>query len=245
MTQTRDMAVVWSVTEDLSPHPNNPRIHSDHQLEQLYASIARFGWVCPIIVDEDLTILAGHGRWQMAVKNNISPVPTIQITGLSESEKRAYLLADNRLSENAEWDVERLLSEIDYLSGAAIEADTLGFSDADILSYQSMIDDTGFTEPVDAPSPPANVASSVASGERSAPIESSTEPTQIQRPDLHPGAEQTLVPFSLMLPVEDRERVYAVLNRVRGDDLSMAEALMLVVDAFDADAGQESESEHE
>jgi hypothetical protein len=242
MSQKRDMAVVWRSTGDLEPHPSNPRIHSDNQIEQLFASVSRFGWTVPLIVDEDLTILAGHGRWDMANRNKIQKVPTIQVVGLSEEEKRAYLIADNRLSENSDWDIPQLLAEIDFLSDHAIEADTLGFSDADILSYHSAIDDTGFTEPVAPPSVPAPSSPLAESGQR---IESSTDPTQLQA-DPRPASEvaATLVPFSLMLTVEQREQVYAVLNRIRGDEGTMADALMVVVEAFGTDE-QESESEQE
>jgi ParB-like chromosome segregation protein Spo0J len=243
MSVKRDMAVVWRSVDDLSPHPNNPRTHSDEQLEQLFASISRFGWTVPLIVDEDLTILAGHGRLEMAERNGIKKVPTIQVTGLTNEEKRAYLIADNRLSENADWDIPQLLAEIDFLSEHAIEADTLGFSDADILSYHSAIDDTGFVEPVAPPSAPA-LSSPPESGQRER-IESSTDPTQLQSdPRTQSEVAATLVPFSLMLPTDDRERAYAVLDRARGDSLTMAEALMVVIDAFDADQ-QESESEQE
>lgn len=237
MSLTRDMAVVWRSTGDLSPHPQNPRTHSDAQLEQLFASIQRFGWTCPLIVDEDLTVLAGHGRLQMADLNRIEQVPTIQIVGLSEEEKRAYLIADNRLSENADWDIPALLGELEWLAGHAIEADTIGFSDADVLAMHASVDDVG-----EFPAPDER-----GFGGR---IQSATEPTQLQQnAGDYVGAVETaggpsadvaatLVPFSLMLPVDDRERVYAVLNRLRGDAGTMADALMLVIDAYDAEADE-------
>jgi hypothetical protein len=230
MSLIRDMAVVWRSTGDLSPHPHNPRTHNEAQIEQLFSSVQRFGWTCPLIVDEDLTILAGHGRWQMADLNNIQMVPTIQVLGLSDEEKRAYLIADNRLSENADWDIPALLGELDWLSGHAIEADMLGFSDADMLAMHASIDDAGdFSDPDPAPR----------GGGR---ITSSTEPTQLQedadgytRPVETAGGPSvdvaaTLVPFSLMMPLADRERVIAVLNGIRGDG-TMADALMLVINA--------------
>ena len=230
--------IVFRSPEDLSPHPNNPRTHSPDQKEQLRSSVSRFGWVSPLVVDEDLTILAGHGRWEMAVDNHMEEVPTLQVLGLTDEEKRAYIIADNRLSENADWDIPMLMSELEWLSGHAIESDTLGFSDADILGFHSQVDDTGFSDPEQSTSN---------HGGRAPRIESTTEPTQLQ-PDDSPYVRQTdtlggpsadvaetLVPFSLMLPLEDRERVFAVLNHVRGEgNMSLAEALMVVVDSFDA-----------
>lgn len=221
------MEIILRPPGALTPHPSNPRRHSAEQKEQLFASVSRFGWTVPVIIDEDQVILAGHGRWEMAVENGFETIPTITINDLTEEEKRAYLIADNKLSENANWDIPQLLSELEFLASHAIEADTLGFSDADILGYQSTIDDVGFVDPEYTPP------------RRFSQIESMTEPTQLQEgsdPTGGPSLEYaaTLVPFSVMLPVDDRERVYAVLNQIRGDDRTMAEALMVVIDSFDS-----------
>jgi hypothetical protein len=242
MSDIRKLKVEMIDIDQVEPYEFNARTHSPAQIDQIVDSIRRFGWTNPVLIDESNRLIAGHGRLEAAHVLGFDKVPAIRIDGLSDDERRALLLADNKISENAGWDYSRLIGELEYLGSVAIEADTLGFSDADILGYHSTIDDTGFTEPSELP----QTRSSTDSPTR---IESNTEPTQVQQPEiLHPGAETaaTLVPFSLMLPVDDRERVFEVLNRVRGEDRSMAEALMVVIDAFDADLeGQESGNEQQ
>jgi DNA modification methylase len=112
--------VVWRPVRALVPYPNNPRRHPDSQIAALAKNIARHGWTNPILVDERLTILCGHGRLEAADRLALTSVPTLMLVGLSDAEKRAIVIADNRLSEQAEWDIDLLkvqlqqLVEIDY-----------------------------------------------------------------------------------------------------------------------------------
>lgn len=109
--------------DELKPHPNNPRTHSQKQIQQIAASIDRFGFNNPVLIDGNGKIIAGHGRVEAAKLVGRLDVPTICIAGMSEDELRAYIIADNRLAENAGWDPEILAIELAYLSQFEIEID--------------------------------------------------------------------------------------------------------------------------
>ena len=95
--------VVWRPLSELKEFPDNPRRHPESQIARLMKSIRRF-WTNPILIDETGTILAGHGRWEAARRLGMTEVPTVTISGLSDSDKRAVVIADNRLPEQAVWD---------------------------------------------------------------------------------------------------------------------------------------------
>lgn len=96
----------------LKPHPDNPRTHSKEQVRKIAASIRRFGFRNPVLIDDDQNVLAGHGRLLAAAHLKLDSVPTLQLSGMTEAERRAYIIADNRLAECAGWDDERLASEL-------------------------------------------------------------------------------------------------------------------------------------
>lgn len=96
----------------LKPHPDNPRTHPKEQVRKIAASIERFGFRNPVLVDDENRIIAGHGRLLAAAELKLASVPVIQLSGMSEAERRAYIIADNRLAECAGWDEERLASEL-------------------------------------------------------------------------------------------------------------------------------------
>ena len=97
----------------LTPYAKNARTHSDEQVAQIAASIEQWGWTIPVLVDEDGGIIAGHGRILAAEKLGIAEVPVMVAAGWSEEQKRAYVLADNKLAENAGWD-SALLEQDDF-----------------------------------------------------------------------------------------------------------------------------------
>lgn len=96
----------------LKPHPGNPRVHSNEQVRKIAASIKRFGFRNPVLVDDDQNVVAGHGRLLAAAELGLETVPTLLLSGMTEAERRAYLVADNRLAECATWDDERLAAEL-------------------------------------------------------------------------------------------------------------------------------------
>jgi ParB-like chromosome segregation protein Spo0J len=99
-------------THSLRPYPGNARTHSPKQIKQISSSIKTFGFNNPVLVDDDDQIIAGHGRVEAAKLLNMKTVPTVRLSHLSESEKKAYILADNRLAEKAGWDNEVLAIEL-------------------------------------------------------------------------------------------------------------------------------------
>lgn len=109
-------------TRALRAHPSNARTHPNKQIRQLARSIEQFGFTIPIIVDENDIILAGHGRWFAAQQLGLPLVPVVVLSGLSEAERRAYLLADNKLAEKAGWDRATLAVELNSLAPLLVEA---------------------------------------------------------------------------------------------------------------------------
>jgi hypothetical protein len=115
---------------NLKSWPGNARTHSDKQVKQLARSIARFGFIHPVLIDEHTRILAGHGRVMAAIELGLAEVPCIAIGHLSEAEKRAYVIADNKLALNSGWDRKLLAEEMRGLLAGDVNFDigALGFS---------------------------------------------------------------------------------------------------------------------
>ncbi|NQZ14780.1 MAG: ParB N-terminal domain-containing protein [Alphaproteobacteria bacterium] len=124
---------------DLKPYKNNPRTHSKKKVEQLASSMKEFGWTNPILIDNDRNIIAGHGRLEAAKLIGLEKVPTIELGHLSQAQKKAYIIADNKLAENAGWDIELLEIEIQGITELDVDYDlTLtGFEtgEIDLLLY--------------------------------------------------------------------------------------------------------------
>lgn len=118
--------------EDLVPYARNARTHSDAQIAQIAASIKEFGFLAPIIISKDNTILCGHGRFFAAQRLGLKKIPCIKEEHLTETQRRAYIIADNKLSLNAGWDDELLAVEITDLQGENFDISLLGFGDEEI-----------------------------------------------------------------------------------------------------------------
>jgi DNA modification methylase len=131
--QPRGLAeiIVWRMIGDLGQFPGNPRRHPEAQIARLMKGIERV-WTNPLLIDEAGTILAGHGRLEAAKRLGMTEVPTVTITGLSESEKRAVVIADNRLPEQAVWDFELLNEHFKELIELDFEVELTGFSTGEI-----------------------------------------------------------------------------------------------------------------
>jgi DNA modification methylase len=121
------MKITQKKVDSLIPYINNSRTHSDEQVAQIAASIKEFGWTNPILVDGDNSIIAGHGRLLAARKLGYKEVPTIELSDLTETQKKAYIIADNRLALNAGWDNELLTIELNDLLADGFALDILGF----------------------------------------------------------------------------------------------------------------------
>jgi DNA modification methylase len=127
--------------DKLVPYARNARTHSKEQILQLRASLREFGFVNPVIVDKDLNIIAGHGRILAAKEEGVKEVPCVFAEHLSEAQKRAYIIADNRLALNAGWDAEMLSVEISDLQSVDFDISLLGFDDAELNKLLGDIDD--------------------------------------------------------------------------------------------------------
>lgn len=111
----------------LIPYVNNAKIHSEEQVTKIASSIREFGFVNPILIDKDFNVIAGHGRLMAAKKLDMENVPCLFIEGLSEAQRKAYILADNRLGELAEWDMNLVESELSALKDMDFDIDLTGF----------------------------------------------------------------------------------------------------------------------
>ena len=128
----KEMQYYLADVSELIPYVRNARTHSEAQVSQIAASIREFGFLSPILVAEDNTILAGHGRLAAALKLGLKKVPCVKENHLTETQKRAYIIADNKLSLNAGWDSELLAVELSELEGADFNLDLLGFDEAEL-----------------------------------------------------------------------------------------------------------------
>jgi len=126
------LSIVYRKISDLKPYPRNARTHSRRQVKQIAAAITEFGFTNPVLIDENDQIIAGHGRVQAAKLLGLAEVPTVQIGHLSATQKRAYILADNRLAEKAGWDKEILAVELQGLLADGFEVVLTGFETPDI-----------------------------------------------------------------------------------------------------------------
>ncbi|ARF49824.1 ParB/Srx family N-terminal domain-containing protein [Pantoea stewartii] len=129
---TEKLKIVYRPLKDLTPYAHNARTHDDRQVLQLVASIEEFGWTNPILIDECGEIIAGHGRVLAAEQMGIAAVPTITLSGLTDAQKAAYRIADNRLPLNAGWNGELLKLEIEALQDVEFDVGLLGFSDLEL-----------------------------------------------------------------------------------------------------------------
>ena len=126
------LAIEYRAIDELIPFVNNARTHNDEQVAQIAASIKEFGWTNPILVDDGRGVIAGHGRLMAARKLGYENVPTIELEGLSDAQKRAYILADNKLAENAGWDNDLLKIELGGLDDEGFDLSLIGFSQIDL-----------------------------------------------------------------------------------------------------------------
>ena len=127
---TKEMKMIN--TKELVPYVNNARTHSPEQINKLRSSLREFGFVNPIIIDKDKTVLAGHGRLMAAKEEGIEEVPCVLVDYLTEAQKKAYILADNRYAEDAGWDEEMLRLEIEALEGMDFNLGLTGFDEDEI-----------------------------------------------------------------------------------------------------------------
>ena len=147
------MKITQKLVTELIPYVNNSRKHSDKQVAQIAASIKEFGWTNPILVDGDNGIIAGHGRLMAARKLGMTEVPTIELSDLSESQKKAYVIADNNLALNADWDEALLKIELENLKDLSFDLDILAFDNEFLTNLldENEDEENMYTQKVDIP----------------------------------------------------------------------------------------------
>ncbi len=144
----------------LRPYARNPRTHSDEQVAQIAASIVEFGWTNPVLVAGDGTVIAGHGRLDAARRLGLDAVPVVVLDHLSEAQRRAYVIADNKLALNAGWNEELLATELHALNGDGFDLALTGFDEEELDRLLAPLDDDdngdGDADGDVAPDPPRN-----------------------------------------------------------------------------------------
>lgn len=132
----------------LAPYPNNARTHSDAQIEKIAKSIQEFGFLNPVLINKDNMIIAGHGRVMAAEKLGMKQVPCLRVEHLTEAQVKAYILADNKLAEDAGWDMELVSRELEELKDMDFDIELTGFTLDDITFEE---ENTGALEEDDVP----------------------------------------------------------------------------------------------
>ena len=145
------LEIQYKPIQDLIPYARNSRTHNDAQVAQIAASIKEFGWTNPVLLDGENGIIAGHGRVLAAQKLGETEVPTIELSHMDENQKRAYIIADNKLALNADWDNEMLALELADLKDAGYDLGLTGFSMDEIEDLNPEETENTYTQKVDVP----------------------------------------------------------------------------------------------
>jgi len=147
-------SVVMTRVGDLIPYARNSRTHSDEQVAQIAASIKEFGWTNPILIDGEKGIIAGHGRLKAAMRLGLEEIPAIELSHLTEIQKKALIIADNKLALNAGWDTELLSLELEELELEGLDLSLTGFGEEEISALKPEVVNEGLTDEDAVPEPP-------------------------------------------------------------------------------------------
>ena len=140
-----NLTIVDKNINQIKPYKNNPKLHSKHQIKQIADSIKEFGFVNPVLLDENGEIIAGHGRYLAAKQLNMENIPTITLSHLNDEQKRLYRIADNKLTELGKWDVSLLQMEFKELENLNLDLEITGFETEEIDNF--IINKSGPTNP--------------------------------------------------------------------------------------------------
>jgi ParB-like chromosome segregation protein Spo0J len=187
------LKIEYRSTKDLIPYVNNSRTHDENQVLQIASSIKEFGFTNPILVDGDKGVIAGHGRLQAAKLLNIDSVPVIELQHLTPAQKKAYVIADNKLALNAGWDIELLHLEMDGLREFNYDLSLTGFSEDDLTRLSNDVDLIRMRDMADH-----SDGSSTSDGESG-------------------RHKEELFPFSVMIDHDQRETIFQALRKAKQD----------------------------
>lgn len=139
------MDLLYANIQDVKEYARNPRQHSEQQIKQIATSIQHFGWKAPILIDNTMTIISGHGRYKAAMLLGMEKIPVVQTGELSQEDRAAYVIADNRLAEKSSWSVDLLQMELDDLQAAEFDMSLTGFDiDMQIMDFEPSISNDEF-----------------------------------------------------------------------------------------------------
>lgn len=215
----------WPLSR-MRPFERNPRIHGDEQIRTLVDAINLFGFLVPLLVDGDGELIAGHGRFLAARRAGLDEVPVIQVKHLTDAQRKAFIVADNRLANMARWD-ERLLHELlTEVQDAGIGTEVIGFSDEDMRRLADDLDELlvkamATFPPPDAgkagPTPPAVQAPPVPASDRDddAPAAPTPAPPAADARDQERDPETRFVPFGCTMEANQREVVFEAIRRAK------------------------------
>jgi ParB-like chromosome segregation protein Spo0J len=185
------LKIEYRNTKDLIPYVNNSRTHSDEQVLQIASSIKEFGFTNPILIDGEKGIIAGHGRLKAAKILDIDLVPVIELQNLTTAQKKAYIIADNKLALNAGWDIELLHLEMDGLREFNYDLNLTGFSESDLARLEDDIDLL-----------------------RMKNMENDGAPKEHNDDDVKSNSDE-LYPLSIMIDHDQRETIFAALRKAK------------------------------
>jgi ParB-like chromosome segregation protein Spo0J len=143
-SKAKNLQITYRPIESLIPYARNSRTHSDAQVAQIAASIKEFGWTNPVLIDAEGGIIAGHGRIMAGRKIGMTEAPCIVLDGLTEAQRRAYVIADNKLALNAGWDIDLLKIELKDLDAEKFDLTLTGF---ELGELTTLFDEPNMAEP--------------------------------------------------------------------------------------------------
>ena len=211
--------------DTLIPYVNNANIHSDEQVTMIAASIREFGFLNPVLIDKNRNVIAGHGRILAAKKLGLTEVPCIFVEGLSEAQRKAYILADNRLAEFSEWDMDLVQGELEGLQEMGFDIDLTGF---EIIEEDGEVFDDGYDEDAADIEPKAKLGDIWQLGSHRLICGDSTDTETIGR--LMNGEKADLLVTDPPYNVDVEGKVGKILN----DNMSNDSFRQFLVDAFKA-----------
>lgn len=129
-----ELKIEYIELDKIIPYSQNTRTHSPEQVDQIAESIRLFGFTKPVLIDADNTLIAGHGACLAARIAGLDSVPCVRLTHLSERERRAYIIADNKIALNSGWDFDKLSEEVSYLMSVEFDIDDLGFNEQELAA---------------------------------------------------------------------------------------------------------------
>ncbi len=228
-----DLKIQYWAIDRLRHFAGNARKHDEHNVAEIAASISRFGFVNPVLVDADGEIIAGHGRALAAAYLKLDKVPVIVLANLGEAERRALRLADNRIAEKSTWDTEAVQAELRALKELDASTDGLGWSDAEL---DALLREAVNILPDDPYEPPQRTIMGERSTENDGSDDSEADNKPL-RPSEPKSSDDDYSMFELVMLHENKIRLVEKLSEIRAEHLydKLEDALMHLLRYYDGE----------